>query len=136
MLIFIFNDAILALLEKFVDVALHIMIDDSFHHLLLEFGLLSDVNKIKHLVKDLIDSPVVLTINNFTTAMHYLQASKDEKKIGSSAKKYFNQAIIESQRVMSLKHTSIENYVTCMQIQAMSQLFVDEYEPTCSLIDC
>jgi len=46
----------------------------------------------------------------------------------NDAKKYFNEAIRTSRQAMVLKDTSFENYLTCLQINVMSQLYTENHD--------
>lgn len=52
----------------------------------------------------------------------------------TDAKKYFNRAIETTRQAMALKTTSFENYVLCLQIQIMSQLYVENFDGTIAII--
>jgi hypothetical protein len=146
-MILLFIDPLITLLENVINFGIEYIFELSLEHLLLELGVgivLSDVKKIKVYIQDLVESPVHESLMHFQTAIHHLQVPTKyqnstltphlKKDALNDAKKYFEWAIMASTKVLSLKSTTLNNYILCMQILFLSQLFSENYYGVCASI--
>lgn len=162
MIFLLFTNQIIGLLERVLDKGLEMFLEATLENSLFYMKfIMSDVQKIKHKLQDIINSPVNQTISNFQDALLHLQVPQhqsqsqpnESKMLGTEliiksdfmtnvslekskyikknsltdAIKYFNDAIRTSNEAMALKSTSLENYLLCMQIRFLCQLFSENF---------
>jgi hypothetical protein len=163
-MLFLFSDVMLFLLQKIANVIVEKIDSIALDHLMLELKLImTDIQKVKNDLQDFTTSFVTQSVNNFQNAMEHLQVpllqkqefkhefkqefdqefkheciddifSLIKKDPLKDARKYFDRAIDASTQALSLKKTSLENYLICLQIQIMSQLYTENFQGASAII--